>query len=101
MMKNKFLSKRLDSLTMDDIKGVCDAPVVLRLVKEIIKTKDVIESNGSINVMVFGEYYAYALSKLVKNEKSSDDYDEVYDTHRDWGYSIGDALNSLLSEMHC
>jgi hypothetical protein len=100
-MKNNFVFKKLDSILINELKDICDAPVVLRLVKEIIKTKDVIEPNGSINAMVFGEYYAYALSKLVKNEESSDDYEEVYDTHRDWGYSIGDALNSLLSEMHC
>jgi hypothetical protein len=50
--------------------------------------------------MIFAEYYAYALSSLVHNEPSSDDYDEVYDTHRDWGYSIGDALNNLLKEGH-
>jgi len=100
-MKSNSLTKKLDNLAIDDLKNLCDAPVILRLVKEIIKTKDVIEPNGSINVVTFGEYYAYALSKLVKNEESSDDYDEVYDTHRDWGYSIGDALNSLMKEMHC
>jgi hypothetical protein len=99
-MKNNSLAKKLDDLCIEDFKKLCDAPVVLRLVKEILKSKDVVNPNGSINLMIFAEYYAYALSSLVHNEPYSDDYDEVYDTHRDWGYSIGDALNNLLKEGH-
>jgi len=95
-MNNHLLVNRIDNLTLDKLKNNCDAPVVLKLVKEIIKSKDAVDSDGSINVIVFAEYYAFALSKLVNNEETSDDYDDVYDTHRDWGYSIADALNRVL-----
>jgi len=95
-MNNHLLVSRIDNLTLDKLKNNCDAPVVLKLVKEIIKSKDAVDSDGSINVIIFAEYYAFALSKLVNNEETSDDYDDVYDTHRDWGYSIADALNRVL-----
>ena len=95
-MSNHLLVNKLDNLTLDKLKNICDAPVVLKLVKEIIKSKDAVDSDGSINVTVFAEYYAFALSKLVDNKETSDDYDDVYDTHRDWGYSIADALNRVL-----
>lgn len=95
-MNNHLLVNKLDNITLDKLKNNCDAPVVLKLVKEIIKNKDVVDSDGSINVIVFAEYYAFALSKLVNNEETSDDYDDIYDTHRDWGYSIADALNRAL-----
>lgn len=95
-MNNHLLVNRIDNLTLDKLKNNCDAPVVLKLVKEIIKSKDAVDSDGSINVIIFAEYYAFALSKLVNNEETSDDYDDVYDTHRDWGYSIADALNRVL-----
>ena len=93
-MNNHLLVNKLDNLTLDKLKNICDAPVVLKLVKEIIKSKDAVDSDGSINVIVFAEYYAFALSKLVDNKETSDDYDDVYD--RDWGYSIADALNRVL-----
>jgi hypothetical protein len=95
-MSNHLLVNKLDNLTLDKLKNICDAPVVLKLVKEIIKSKDAVDLDGSINVIVFAEYYAFALSKLVDNKETSDDYDDVYDTHRDWGYSIADALNRVL-----
>lgn len=95
-MNNNLLVNKLDNLTLDKLKNICDAPVVLKLVKEIIKSKDAVDSDGSINVIVFAEYYAFVLSKLVDNKETSDDYDDVYDTHRDWGYSIADALNRVL-----
>ncbi len=95
-MNNHLLVNKIDNLTLDKLKNNCDAPVVLKLVKEIIKSKDAVDSDGSINVIVFAEYYAFALSKLVNNEETSDDYDDIYDTHRDWGYSIADALNRVL-----
>ena len=95
-MNNNLLVNKLDNLTLDKLKNICDAPVVLKLVKEIINSKDAVDSDGSINVIVFAEYYAFALSKLVDNKETSDDYDDVYDTHRDWGYSIADALNRVL-----
>jgi hypothetical protein len=95
-MNNHLLVNKLDNLTLDKLKNICDAPVVLKLVKEIIKSKDAVDSDGSINVIVFAEYYAFALSKLVDNKETSDDYDDVYDTHRDWGCSIADALNRVL-----
>ena len=95
-MSNHLLVNKLDNLTLDKLKNICDAPVVLKLVKEIIKSKDAVDSDGSINVIAFAEYYAFALSKLVDNKETSDDYDDVYDTHRDWGYSIADALNRVL-----
>ena len=99
-MNNQLLAKKLDNLTFDKIKNACDVPVVLKLVKEIIKSKDAVDSNGSINVIVFAEYYAYALSKLVNNEETSDDYDDIYDTHRDWGYAIAEALNQVLLKSY-
>jgi hypothetical protein len=99
-MNNHLLVNKLDNLTLDKLKNTCDAPVVLKLVKEIIKSKDAVDSNGSINVIVFAEYYAFALSKLVNNEETSDDYDDVYDTHRDWGYSIAEALNQVLMKSY-
>lgn len=95
-MTSHPLVNKIDNLTLDKIKNNCDAPVVLKLVKEIIKSKDAVDSDGSINVIVFAEYYAFALSKLVNNKETSDDYDDIYDTHRDWGYSIADALNRVL-----
>ena len=96
IMNSHLLVNKLDNLALDRLKDACDVPVVLRLVKEIIKSKDTVDSDGSINVIVFAEYYAFALSKLVNNEETSDDYDDVYDTHRDWGYSIAEALNQVL-----
>ena len=95
-MNNHLLVNKIDNLTLDKLKNNCDVPVVLKLVKEIIKSKDAVNSDGFINVIVFAEYYAFALSKLVNNEETSDDYDDIYDTHRDWGYSIADALNRVL-----
>ena len=76
-MNNHLLVNKLDNLTLDKLKNICDAPVVLKLVKEIIKSKDAVDSDGSINVIVFAEYYAFALSKLVDNKETSDDYDDV------------------------
>ena len=98
-MNNRLLEKKLDNLALNKIRNTCGVPVISALVKEIIKSRDVLDTNGLINVTVFAEYYAFALSKLINNEKTSDDYDDIYDTHRDWGYSIAAALNQVLRNI--
>ena len=48
-MNNHLLVNKLDNLTLDKLKNICDAPVVLKLVKEIIKSKDAVDSDGLVN----------------------------------------------------
>jgi hypothetical protein len=87
--------RTLQSLTDDEIESCLGGSTDLELVKKLLLEN--YASDGWITVMDFGYSFAEAIQTFIDAEPDTDEYRKAWDINSEWGESIAQNVNDLLT----
>ena len=90
--------KNVHELTDDELESCFDGITSVTLIREILSKHGVVDLEGFIDPEIFADWFADALQDLTGTEEDTPEWTEAFDTNWNWGYDIGDNINSLISD---
>jgi len=90
--------KNVHDLTDDELESCFDGSTSLSLVREILKKHGVVDLEGFIDPEIFADWFADAIIGFIGVEEDTPEWTEAFDNNWNWGYDIGDNINSLISD---
>jgi hypothetical protein len=86
------------TLTDEELKSCVDGSTNLDMIREILTKHGVIDIEGWIDPEVFGDWFATGIQGFIDAEPNTAEWQEAYDNNWNWGYDIGDNINSYISD---
>ncbi len=90
--------RSVSSLTDDEIEECINGSSNIEMIREILTKHGVVDLEGWVDPEVFADWFAQGVEGYIDAEMNSDDWIEANDTNWNWGYDIGDNINSMISE---
>jgi hypothetical protein len=85
-------------LTDEELESCVDGSTSISLIREILTKHGVIDLEGWIDPEVFGDWFATGIQGFIDAEPNTPEWQEAYDNNWNWGYDIGDNINSYISD---
>ena len=86
----------LESLTDNEIESCFEGSTDLSLVKRLLKEN--CAPDGWIWSLDFGHSFAEAIEQFIDAEPDTDEWEESWQINAEWGETIADNVNELLSD---
>ena len=86
------------TLTDEELESCVDGSTNLDMIREILTKHRVIDLEGWIDPEVFGDWFATGIQGFIDAEPNTAEWQEAYDNNWNWGYDIGDNINSYISD---
>lgn len=90
--------KNVLELTDDELEECIDGSTNIDMIRDILTKHGVVDGDGYIDPEIFADWFAQGIQGYIDAERDSDDWVEANDTNWNWGYDIGDNINSYISD---
>lgn len=90
--------KNVHDLTDEELEACIDGSSNIEMIRDILTKHGVVDLEGWIDPEIFADWFAMGIEGFIDAEKDSDEWSEANDVNWNWGYDIGDNINSLLSD---
>ena len=94
-------SKKLidvNSLTDEELEDCIDGTTNLDMIRDILTKHGVVDEEGYVDPEIFADWFATGIEGYIDAEPDTDEWTEANDTNWNWGYDIGDNINSYISD---
>jgi len=86
------------TLTDEELEDCVDGSTNIDMLREILTKHRVVDEQGWIDPEVFADWFAAGVEGYISAEPDTDEWQEAYDNNWNWGYDIGDNINSYISD---
>jgi hypothetical protein len=86
------------TLTDEELEGCVDGSTNIDMLRDILTKHGVVDEQGWIDPEIFADWFAHGIEGYISAEPDTDEWQAAYDTNWNWGYDIGDNINSYISD---
>lgn len=90
--------KNVHDLTDEEIESCIDGVSNIEMIRDILTKHGVVGDDGYVDPEIFADWFAQGVEGYIDAEKDSDEWTEANDVNWNWGYDIGDNINSYIGE---
>lgn len=90
--------KSVHELTDEELEECVDGTTNIAMLREILTKHRVVDEQGWIDPEIFADWFAHGIEGFIDAAPDTDEWQEAYDTNWNWGYDIGDNINSYISD---
>ena len=90
--------KSVYELTDEEFEECVNGSTNIAMLREILTKHRVVDEQGWIDPEVFADWFANGIEGYISAEPDTDEWQEAYDNNWNWGYDIGDNINSYISD---
>ena len=86
------------TLTDEELEDCVDGSTNIDMLRDILTKHGVVDEQGWIDTEIFADWFANGIEGYISAEPDTDEWQEAYDNNWNWGYDIGDNINSYISD---
>ena len=86
------------TLTDEELEDCVDGTTNIDMLRDILTKHGVVDEQGWIDPEIFADWFANGIEGYISAEPDTDEWQEAYDNNWNWGYDIGDNINSYISD---
>ena len=86
------------TLTDEELEDCVDGSTNIDMLRDILTKHGVVDEQGWIDPEIFADWFAAGVEGYISAEPDTDEWQAAYDTNWNWGYDIGDNINSYISD---
>ena len=86
------------TLTDEELEDCVDGSTNIDMLRDILTKHGVVDEQGWIDPEIFADWFAAGVEGYISAEPDTDEWQEAYDNNWNWGYDIGDNINSYISD---
>jgi len=90
--------KDAKTLTDQELEDCVDGTTNLLMLREILTKPNVVDEQGWIDPEIFADWFANGIEGFIDAVPDTDEWQAAYDNNWNWGYDIGDNINSYISD---
>lgn len=90
--------KSVFELTNDELEDCVDGSTDIQILREILNKQGVVDEQGWVDPEIFADWFATGIEGYIDAERDSEVWTEAYNNNWNWGYDIGDNINSYISD---
>ena len=90
--------KNARTLTDEELEDCVNGTTSIVMLREILTKHRVVDEQGWIDPEIFADWFAHGIEGFIDAEPETDEWQEAYDNNWNWGYDIGDNINSYISD---
>jgi hypothetical protein len=90
--------KSVFNLTDEELEDCVDGTTNIVMLRDILTKHGVVDEQGWIDPEIFADWFAAGIEGYISAEPDTDEWQAAYDTNWNWGYDIGDNINSYISD---
>jgi len=90
--------KSVFKLTDEELEDCVDGTTNIVMLRDILTKHGVVDEQGWIDPEIFADWFAAGIEAYISAEPDTDEWQAAYDTNWNWGYDIGDNINSYISD---
>jgi len=90
--------RNVHELTDEELESCFDGTTSVIIVREILSKHGVVDLEGFIDPEIFADWFADAMKDFIGEEEDTPEWTEAFDVNWNWGYDIGDNINSYISD---
>ena len=90
--------KDAKTLTDAELEDCVNGTTNIAMLREILTKHGVVDEQGWIDPEIFADWFAHGIEGFIDAMPDTDEWQEAYDTNWNWGYDIGDNINSYISD---
>lgn len=95
LVESKNNIRDLSSITDDELEQAIDGTTNLDMVRSI--AQDNLTPEGLVDVEDFASWFSQAIEGYINAEPETDEWLEADTVNREWGESIADGINQILT----
>lgn len=89
--------KNVHELTDEELENCVDGTTNIEMIRDILSKHRVVDEQGYIDPEIFADWFAMGIEGFIDAEKDTNEWIEANDNNWNWGYDIGDNINSYIS----
>jgi hypothetical protein len=86
------------TLTDEELEECVNGTTNIAMLREILTKHRVVDEQGWIDPEIFADWFSHGIEGNISAEPDTDEWQEAYDNNWNWGYDIGDNINSYISD---
>jgi hypothetical protein len=90
--------KSVFKLTDLELEDCVNGSTNIGMLREILTKHGVVDEQGWIDPEIFADWFANGIEGFIDAVPDTDEWQEAYDNNWNWGYDIGDNINSYISD---
>lgn len=90
--------RSVKELTNEEIEDCINGSSNVEMIREILTKHGVVDLEGWVDPEIFADWFAQGIEGFIDAEEGTDEWTEANDTNWNWGYDIGDNINSMISD---
>ena len=90
--------KNVLELTDEELEDCINGSTNLEMIRDILTKHGVVDEIGFIDPEIFADWFASGIEGYIDAEEDSEAWIEANDNNWNWGYDIGDNINSYISD---
>ena len=90
--------KDAKTLTDEELEDCVNGTTNIAMLREILTKHGVVDEQGWIDPEIFADWFAHGIEGFIDAMPDTDEWQEAYDNNWNWGYDIGDNINSYISD---
>jgi len=84
-------------LTNEEIEDCINGSSNVEMIRQILTKHGVVDLEGWVDPEIFADWFAQGIERFIDAEEGTDEWTEAYDNNWNWGYDIGDNINSKIN----
>ena len=90
--------KSVHKLTDEELEECVNGSTNIAMLREILTKPNVVDEQGWIDPEIFADWFANGIEGFIDAVPDTDEWQAAYDNNWNWGYDIGDNINSYISD---
>jgi len=90
--------KSVHDLTDEELEDCVNGSSNLDMIREILTKHGVVDLEGWVDPEIFADWFAAGVEGYISAEPDTDEWQAAYDSNWNWGYDIGDNINTAISD---
>ena len=90
--------KNVHDLTDEELEDCVNGSFHIKTLREILTKHGVVDLEGWVDPEVFADWFAQSLEDMISEYEDTPEWQEAYDNNWNWGYDVGDNINSYISD---
>lgn len=90
--------KSVHDLTDEELEDCVNGSTNLDMIRDILTRHGVVDLEGWVDPEIFADWFAQGIEGYIDAEPDTYEWNEANDNNWNWGYDIGDNINSAISD---
>lgn len=88
----------LKTLSDEELENCINGSFSIKVIREILSKHGVVDLEGYVDPEIFADWFAQSLEDMIGEYEDTPEWTEAYDNNWNWGYDIGDNINSAMTD---